>query len=135
MVVCGRVLLICTTPVVTLVVVLVLAPAIVVNPGEEVMGVKLKAPETNPFRLIFPVPAFSVVSLPRITPVLESPKIMLEFVAAIVPWTVIEIGEVTTTPPAKVVLSDIVLFKVTDPVLRKSTFKAKVLPLPFMDTE
>ena len=112
-----------------------MAPAIVVNPGEEVMGVKLEAPETNPFRLIFPEPAFSVVSVARITPVLESPKIMLEFVAAIVPFIVIDEGAVTTTPPEKVVLSDIVLFKVTDPVLRKSTFKAKVLPVPVMDTE
>ena len=135
MVTLAAVLLICTTPVVTLVVVLVFAPAIVVNPGEEVMGVRLNAPETTPFRLIFPVPAFSVVSLPRITPVLESPKIILEFVAAIVPFMVIEEGAVTTSPPAKVELSDIALFKATVPVLRNSTFCAKVFPVPVMETE
>ena len=112
-----------------------MAPAIVVNPGVAVIGVKLKAPETTPFRLIFPVPAFSVVFVPRITPVSESPKIMLEFVAATVPFMVIEEGAVTTSPPAKVEMSDIALFKATVPVLRKSTFCAKVFPVPVMDTE
>ena len=135
MVILAEELLICTTPVVTLVVVLVLAPEIVVNPGEEVMGVKLEAPETNPFRLIFPVPAFRVVSFARIIPVPETPKIMLEFVAAIVPFIVIKEGAVTTSPPAKVVLSVMVPFKATVLVLRNSTFCAKVFPVPVMDTE
>ena len=84
-VVCGVELLICTTPVVTLVVVLVLAPEIVVNPGEEVMGVRLNTPETVPFRLISPVPAFRVVLAPRITPVFASPKVIVVLVVATVP--------------------------------------------------
>ena len=49
--------MICTTPVVTLVVVLVLAPEILVTPGAEVMGVRLKLPEIESGRLIFAVPA------------------------------------------------------------------------------
>ena len=58
-------LLIFTTPVVTLVVVLVLAPEIVVKPEPEVMGVKLKVPEpkleTVPGSRILPLPAFRVL--------------------------------------------------------------------------
>ena len=123
--------MICTTPVVTLVVVLELAPEIVVIPGAAVMGVRLNAPEseTIPFRLIFPVPAFRVVLAARITPVL---KIMSVFVAATVPLIVIEDGAVTIKPPVKVVVSPEPLFKVTVPVLRNSTFCTKVLPVPVM---
>ena len=60
-------LLICTTPVVTTVVVLVVAPEIVVKPAPEVMGVKLKAPETVPGRLMLLAPAFSVTSAVSVT--------------------------------------------------------------------
>ena len=77
--------MICTTPVVTLVVVLVLAPEIVVTPGAEVMGVRLNKPETIPSRLIFPAPAFRVVLAPSITPVPASPKVIVVLVVATVP--------------------------------------------------
>ena len=102
------VLLICTTPVVTLVVVLVLAPEIVVNPAPEVMGVKLKVPapklEIVPGSRIFPLPAFRVVLAPRITPVLESPRVMRVLVVATVPLIETEEGVVTLRPPVKVLV-------------------------------
>ena len=77
--------MICTTPVVTLVVVLVLAREIVVNPGEELIGVRLNKPETIPSRLIFPVPASKEVLALSITPVPASPKVIVVLVVATVP--------------------------------------------------
>ena len=137
MVLLALVLLIFTTPVVTLVVVLVLAPEIVVNPAPEVMGVKLKAPapklETVPGRRILPLPAFRVVSSPKITPVLESPRVMRVLVVATMPLIETEEGRVTLRPPVKVKVSP-PLPKVTAPVLRKSTSATKVLPVPVMLT-
>ena len=137
MVLLALVLLIFTTPVVTLVVVLVLGPEIVVKPAPEVMGVKLKAPapklETVPGRRILPLPAFRVVSSPKITPVLESPRVMRVLVVATMPLIETEEGRVTLRPPVKVKVSP-PLPKVTAPVLRKSTSATKVLPVPVMLT-
>ena len=65
-------------------VVLVLAREIVVDPGEEVIGVKL-APETTPSRLIIPLPAFRVVLALKVTPVLASPKVIVVSVVLTVP--------------------------------------------------
>ena len=108
MVLLALVLLIFTTPVVTLVVVLVLAPEIVVKPAPEVMGVKLKAPapklETVPGSRMLPLPAFRVVFAPRITPVLESPRVMRVLVVATVPLIETEEGVVTLRPPVKVLV-------------------------------
>lgn len=125
-----------TTPVVTLVVVLVLAPEIVVKPAPEVMGVKLKVPapklETVPGSTILPLPAFRVVLAPRITPVLESPRVMRVLVVATVPLIKTEEGVVTLRPPVKVNVSP-PSPKVTAPLLRKSTSATKVLPVPVME--
>ena len=104
MVLLALVLLIFTTPVVTLVVVLVLAPEIVVKPAPEVMGVKLKAPEIISGSRIVPLPAFRVVLVPRITPVLESPRVMRVLVVATVPLIETEEGVVTLRPPVKVLV-------------------------------
>ena len=104
MVLLALVLLIFTTPVVTLVVVLVLAPEIVVKPAPEVMGVKLKAPEIISGSRILPRPAFRVVLVPRITPVLESPRVMRVLVVATVPLIENEEGVVTLRPPVKVLV-------------------------------
>lgn len=113
---------------------MVFGPDMVVKPGSEVTGAKVNAPETVPSRLIFPIPAFSVVLLASITPVSASPSVMLELVAATVPWMVNEEGAVATSPAANVVTSPEVPFKTTAPVLRKATFCANVLPVPVIET-
>ena len=114
---------------------MVLAPEILVTPGAAVVGVRLKAPEITPSRLIFPVPALRVILVARITPVFASPKTMSVFVVATVPSMVTEEGAVTIKPPVKVVVSPELLFKITAPVLRNSTFNAKVFPVPVRLTE
>ena len=137
MVLLALVLLIFTTPLVTLVVVLVLAPEIVVKPAPEVMGVKLKVPtpklETVPGSRILPLPAFRVLLAPRITPVVESPRVMRVLVVATMPLIETEEGVVTLRPSVKVNVSP-PLPNVTAPVLRKSTSATKVLPVPVMLT-
>ena len=133
LVVCAVELLISTTPEETTVVVLVLAPEIVVKPAPEVLGVKLKAPEIIPGSAILPIPAFRVVSAPRITPVFASPRVMRVLVVATVPLIETEEGAVTLRPPVKVNVSP-PSPRVTVPVLRKSTLLAKVLPVPVMLT-
>jgi hypothetical protein len=127
-------LLICTTPVVTLVVVLVLAPEIVVIPGAAVMGVRLNGlePETVPGSTILPIPAFRMVLAPRITPVSTSPRVMRVSVVATVPLIETEEGVLTLRPPVKVNVSP-PLPRVTRPLLRKSTSATKVLPVPVME--
>ena len=112
-----------------------MAPEIVVKPAPEVMGVKLKAPEleTVPGSRILPLPAFRVVLAPRITPVLESPRVMRVLVVATVPLIETEEGVVTLIPPVKLNVAP-PLPRVTAPVLRKSTWSTKVLPVPVMLT-
>ena len=68
------------------------------------------------------------------TPVSASPKVMTPVPAAVtVPFTVIALGAVATTPPVKLMVSE-PLPNVTVPVLAKVVAPAIVFELPLMAT-
>ena len=107
----------------------------------KLIGVASPAPKVRLlFRAIAPV-VISPVEVPPmveappiVTAVLLSPKVITPVPAAVtVPFTVIALGAVATTPPVKFIVSE-PLPKVTVPVLPKVVIPAIVLLLPLMAT-
>ncbi len=71
---------------------------------------------------------------PMVRPVLLSPKVITPVPAAVtVPFTVMALGAVATTPPVKLMVSE-PLPKVTVPVFAKVVVPAMVFELPLIAT-
>ena len=105
-----------------------------VDPAVASCKLNPKAPPVNaPSKLITPVPLFSVVAAPNVTPVPASPNVMVVFPVATVPSSVTPLGAVAVNPPVNVLVPKVRPI-VNAPRLLNVVAPAIVFAAPVIDT-